>query len=350
MFKKIAYVGSLFVVIMIIASAFAQTPRTSYTDYYPTIPSNWIQLRDWIQYEELRGQVLTPRYLGTTIAEEGRLLFTVLNKEGDTLDVGATVVWDTTRIAVCDTAAGKTARIEIDLSDEGGAHSLYVYAASGSSSDDSLWIYGLDADGAAQSETLPITDGDDQVLTASAYWWTQIDSVMDSQATSGWTTYQVIALPICGVRASDQAEGDFAGVVVGGKDASGAWEDYIPDNDIGFVCIQGMTDARIETDGSYLWPGQQLYPAAGGCLGAFTAVTGTISVSQDSILAVITQDSLNTVDPDEAFPLDSLTVYSSLACTTYVSGTATLTGEQFPVARLLEMCTTDSTLRKVFVK
>ena len=232
----------------------------------------WTLVKPFIENKVAEGdsaaREMSPLILGRSIEEEGRILFAIRNKSGGTLSLGDAAIYDTTRIGGCDTAATKTARILIDLSDEGGWLNLIANAETGSASDDSLWIYGLDDEGAAQTEIIVITDGDSDTYTLSANRWTQIDSVKDSQAAAGWTTYQVFAVPYCGVTGSAGDTYDFAGIV-SGRDSSGTWVDYIIDNAVGFITISGVSPAVVDGNSVKVWTGDLLKLAANSDLVAF---------------------------------------------------------------------------------
>ena len=318
----------------------AQTPAssTSQSFFDPYIGEWWYStlkdsLVNWMRAQDSIWAEKSPLFLGKTIEVHGRVLQKVRCKEGDTLKVGDVAVWDTTAIAIADTAATKTARLENDLSAEGGYYQIYVYALTGSSSDDSLWIYGLDADGAAQTEIIVVADGDTEVKTESAYWWSEIDSIKDSQSSAAWTTYQVIGIPVFGVRGSDGSSGDFAGIV-SGYYASGTWTEYILDNEEGYICIYGVHPARCDGASTYIFPGDRLMPKAGADLTPWTPPT---------VATTFTQDSLSTLAAyvDIALPIDSLLVKGH--------GTSTVSGVYHYAARAMEMSTADNTLIYVYV-
>jgi len=235
------------------------------TDEYQIFKFWYDDFKIYINRQDSLTNLRTPVFLGATLEEWPRVLVPVRNKSGGTLNLGDVCIWDTTEIVVCDTAANETARIEIDLSDEGGWHSIIAGAKTGSASDDSLWIYGLDQDGSAQSEILVITDGDADQHTKSAYRWTQIDSVKDSQAATGWTTYRVRGQPFMGVTTSASASTDFAGVFVGSV-ASAARTATVADNALGYICVYGVTKAYLDAASTNVWVGDLLEMAAGGDL------------------------------------------------------------------------------------
>lgn len=243
----------------------------------------WTWVKPFIENKVAEGdsaaREMSPLILGRTLEEEGRILLAVRNKAGSTLSLGDVAVYDSTRITVCDTTKEKAARIEIDLSDEGGWLNLYV-VADGTASNDTLDIYGLDEDGASQSENLAITDGANS-YTRSAYRWTQIDSVSNADYTGGWDSYDVYALAYCGVIAGGGATYDFAGIVAG-RDSSGTWVDYIIDNAVGFIAISGVSPAVVDGNSTAVFPGMLLEMAASADLAPFAH---TDSLDYKSVVA-----------------------------------------------------------------
>ncbi len=209
---------------------------------------------------------MSPEFLGQSIEEEGRILLPIRNKAGSTLALGVSVVWDSTGITICDTLKEKPARILIDLSDEGGWLGVIAVAA-GTASNDTLDIYGLDEDGAAQTENLAITDGAAS-RTKSAYRWTQIDSVDNSDYTGGWDSYILQGIPYCGVTSAAGATYTFAGVIAG-RDSSGTWVDWIIDNGVGYIVIQGVTAAVVDGNSTAVYPGMLLTLANTGDFAPF---------------------------------------------------------------------------------
>ena len=57
---------------------------------------------------------------------------------------------------------------------------------------------------------------------------------------------------------------DFAGIVEGGYQADGDWEEIIPDNAEGYIILQGISKAVCDGGSTAIWPGDLLTPAAGG--------------------------------------------------------------------------------------
>ncbi|MDP8227993.1 MAG: hypothetical protein P9M15_00910 [Candidatus Electryoneaceae bacterium] len=245
---------------------FAQTTE-GFNDGYidvsdPIIPRTfWDGLKEYINDQDSLTNIRTPTFLGNHPDEWGRTLLAVRNKSGGYLHAGDAVKWDTTRVVVGDTTKNKAMRVENDLSAEGGFHWILV-VGDGTASDDSLLLYGLDEDGDAVAEVLVINDGADG-LTKSAYKWTQVDSAEDGQAASGWDSYDVIAIPWCGVTSTSGTTYDFAGVVVGSV-ASAARIDSVADNGLGYICIYGVTQAYCDGNSTAIWPGDVLTLAAGG--------------------------------------------------------------------------------------
>jgi hypothetical protein len=225
----------------------------------------WGFMQDYIADQDSGYQTFSPQVIGQDPLEWPAIYMPVLNKEADTLVAGDVVVWDTTRIAVADTLKAKPGRIENSLTAEGGYYWLYV-VADGTASNDSLWLYGKDEAGAAQTEIVVITGGA-TTYTRSAYMWTDVDSAEDNQAAQGWDSWDLCALPWMGVRASDGTSLDIAGVVVGsGWTRDGLSSTEILDNTIGFICVQGVCQAYIDGGTTDAWPGDMLRPTSGGDL------------------------------------------------------------------------------------
>lgn len=275
MFKKIigpATVVALVVLMLMIVLFYDQVEGQTtegWTDEFGnTFPMNvsgarWIEA--YIDEADSAWHTFSPKIMGQTILEWPAEYMPVRNKEGDTLKVGDACVFDTTRIAIADTVKAKPARIENDLTDEGGYHWIYV-VADGTASDDSLWLWGLDEDGTAQAEVLVINDGAAS-YTKSAYMWTQIDSIKDDQSAQGWDSYDVCGLSFMGVRASDGVDYAFAGIMVGsGWTPTGLSLTYTLDNAVGFICVKGVCQGTIDGNSTNVWPGDQLTTAASGDL------------------------------------------------------------------------------------
>ena len=239
---------------------------------------DYVNDRDSVWHERV------PIKLGKTLEERGSIYLPVLNVEGSTLERGTVCVYDSTRILVADTTKELNASIQDDLSDYTGLYTAsIVVIGDGTAADDSLWIYGLDADGASQSEVLVITDGANS-YTKSANSWTQIDSVKDSQASGGWDSYDVIAYVFGAVRESDGNSYDFAGIVAG-RDSSGTWVNHILDNNIGYAIISGVSLATCDGGSTTIYPGTLLAMAAGGDLTPF-AHTDSSDVSRPVAMAL----------------------------------------------------------------
>jgi hypothetical protein len=251
-------------------------PTTDIRDRY--IPTTWNKsLMRFIDDRDSSYNRYTPKMLGQTLEEQGCVLGVVLNQEGSDLVRGDVCVWDSTRVVVCDTVKNKPGRIEDDLSGRGGWYSMLYVVADGTASDDSLVITGLDEDGAAQSETLVITDGANS-YTLSANKWSKVLTVSDAQSSSGWDSYDVCATMYGAIRASDGASDNFAGVVAGYFDTDGDWQDSIPDNNIGFVVTHGVIEAFCDGASTPLYNGSMLQMAAGGDAVAFADTTHSFRV------------------------------------------------------------------------
>lgn len=137
--------------------------------------------------------------LGLSIESNGRLLTFVRNKSGDSLYVGAAVVWDSISVLAVDTvkvdAGPDTLVIADSLKDEGGA--MFIRWKFYDTADNcSLSIYGVISTGDTITDTLAIVTENGAVY--STYRWSHLLTLV-SFNTGADDSLSVHALPYYGI-------------------------------------------------------------------------------------------------------------------------------------------------------
>lgn len=247
--------------------------------------------------------------VGTTVGgSNGSTLQWVVNHTGAGVGRGRFMVARSTSIKVVNAvgttgfSANRTIADSLNSwipSTRGAKMMLAVRAVGTTATTDSVYVRGLDENGASQNKKLPLLSGVSKTTqfivgtgkAATKVYWTKVDSVSFSLVATAPTGADSVALeayPMGAVEAATSAStGDFVGVTV----------DTMANKALGRVCIYGPVDGRVNAGTTALTPGAMIELAGWGVGVTDAAATTAKNVAwaleyagQDSLLTRVFVD------------------------------------------------------------